>query len=72
TRSGLVQIIVLSGYNVMVVAEWIMAALALTTLSKRWGAGAGALAVFVFVGIAGASATAIRAMLMALIALYAR
>lgn len=71
-RSGLVQIIVLSGYNVMVVAEWVMAALALTTLPKRWSAVAGALALLIFVGIAGASATAVRAALMALIALYAR
>ena len=71
-RSGLVQIIVLSGYNVMVVAEWIMAGIALMGLSRRWGAGAGALAIILFVGIAGASATAIRAALMALIALYAR
>ncbi|MBI5405613.1 ComEC/Rec2 family competence protein [Candidatus Kaiserbacteria bacterium] len=66
------QIIVLSGYNVMVVAEWVMALLALTKLPRRWGAGAGALALLVFVGIAGFSATAIRAAIMALIALYAR
>jgi competence protein ComEC len=71
-RSGLVQIIVLSGYNVMVVAEWIMGLLALTPLPKRWGAAAGALAILIFVGIAGFSATALRAALMALIALYAR
>lgn len=71
-RSGLVQIIVLSGYNVMIVAEWVMGALALTKLKKRWAAAAGAIAIIVFVGIAGASATAIRAALMALIALYAR
>jgi competence protein ComEC len=56
----------------MVVAEWVMAALAFTKLSRRWGAAAGALAIILFVGIAGASATAIRAALMALIALYAR
>ena len=71
-RSGMVQIIVLSGYNVMIVAEWIMAALALTKLSKKWSAAAGAIGILVFVGIAGASATALRAALMALIALYAR
>jgi competence protein ComEC len=71
-RSGLVQIIVLSGYNVMVVAEWVITALALTPLSRRWGAFAGAVALLIFVGIAGASATAIRAALMALLALYAR
>ncbi len=71
-RSGLVQIIVLSGYNVMVVAEWVLAALALTKLPRRWGALAAVLAVLLFVFIAGASATALRAMLMAFIALYAR
>jgi competence protein ComEC len=71
-RSGLVQIIVLSGYNVMVVAEWVMAALAVTKLSRRWSAAAGAFAILIFIGIAGFSATAIRAGIMALIALYAR
>ena len=71
-RSGLVQIIVLSGYNVMIVAEWVMAALAFTKLKRRWRSAAGALAILVFVGIAGASATALRAALMAFIALYAR
>ena len=44
TRSGLVQIIVLSGYNVMIVAEWIMALFALSfappasVLCRRGGA----------------------------------
>jgi competence protein ComEC len=72
TRSGLIHIIVLSGYNVMIVAEWVIAALSLTKLKRRWGAIAGALALLVFVGIAGATATSIRAAIMALIALYAR
>ena len=72
TRSGLIHIIVLSGYNVMIVAEWVIAALTLTKLKRRWAAGAGALALLIFVGIAGASATSIRAAVMALIALYAR
>lgn len=71
-RSGLVQIIVLSGYNVMVVAEWIMVGLAFIKVPRRWSAAAGAFAILVFVGIAGASATALRALLMAFIALYAR
>ncbi len=71
-KSGLVQIIVLSGYNVMIVAEWVMAGLAYARLKRKWSALAGTLAVLVFVGIAGASATALRAMLMAFIALYAR
>lgn len=70
--SGLIHIIVLSGYNVMVVAEWVIALFALTPLSRRWGAALGALSLLVFVGIAGFSTTAIRATIMALIALYAR
>ncbi len=71
-RSGLVQIIVLSGYNIMIVAEWIMIALMHTKLPRRSTIVAGAVAILLFVSIAGASATAIRAALMALIALYAR
>ncbi|HVM59120.1 MAG TPA: ComEC/Rec2 family competence protein [Candidatus Paceibacterota bacterium] len=72
TRSGLVQIIVLSGYNVMVVAEWVMAFLGRFSLRRSVRALSGALALVLFVGIAGATATSIRAALMALIALYAR
>ncbi len=72
TKSGLVQIVVLSGYNVMIVAEWIMAALAYVKIRRRWSSLAGAFAVLLFVGVAGASATALRAMLMAFVALYAR
>jgi competence protein ComEC len=72
TRSGLVQIIVLSGYNVMVVAEWTMALLGRLRLRRGVRAAAGAAALLLFVGIAGATATSVRAALMALIALYAR
>lgn len=72
TRSGLVQIIVLSGYNVMVVAEWVMLLLARFKLRRSVRAASGAIALVLFVGIAGATATSIRAALMALIALYAR
>ncbi|MBU6321196.1 MAG: ComEC/Rec2 family competence protein [Patescibacteria group bacterium] len=72
TRTGLVQIVVLSGYNVMVVAEWVMAALAFLRVPRRQAAPAGALALLAFVGVAGFSATALRAALMALFALYAR
>lgn len=72
TRSGLVQIIVLSGYNVMIVAEWVMAFFALCRLPRRLQFFAGGAALLLFVGIAGFSSTAVRAMIMALIALYAR
>lgn len=72
TRSGLVQIIVLSGYNVMIVAEWVMALFALLALPRRAQFIAGGAALLLFVGIAGISATAVRAAIMAVIALYAR
>lgn len=72
TRAGLVQIVVLSGYNVMVVAEWVMAFLTLFALPTRLRYAAGVAALLLFIGIAGLSATALRAMIMALIALYAR
>jgi competence protein ComEC len=72
TRSGLVQIIVLSGYNVMIVAEWVMALLSLFALPRRLQFFAGGAALLLFVGVAGISATAVRAAIMALIALYAR
>lgn len=72
TKTGLVQIIVLSGYNVMIVAQCVMYLLATLRFSRRWAALAGALALLLFVGIAGLSATAVRAALMALVALYAR
>lgn len=70
--SGLVHVIVLSGYNVMIVAEWVIAALALITRSRRVQALAGGGALLLFVGIAGFSSAATRATMMALIALYAR
>jgi competence protein ComEC len=72
TRSGLVQIIVLSGYNIMIVAEWVMVFFAFLSLSRRLQFFAGGAALLLFVGIAGLSATAVRAALMAVIALYAR
>ncbi|MSU74298.1 ComEC family competence protein [Candidatus Kaiserbacteria bacterium] len=71
-RSGLVQIIVLSGYNVMIVAEWAMILFAALRLPRRLQFFAGGAALLLFVGIAGISATAIRAAIMAVIALYAR
>ncbi len=72
SRSGLTQIIVLSGYNIMVVAEWVMALFGALGLSRKRSSLAGALALVIFVAIAGVSATSVRAALMALIALYAR
>ncbi len=70
--SGLVQIIVLSGYNVMIVAQWTLAALARTRLSRRISTVLAGCILLIFIGIAGFSATALRAGLMAAIALYAQ
>lgn len=72
TESGLVQIIVLSGYNVMIVAEWVMSLLTLLYIPRRLKYVAGGAALLLFIGIAGLSATAVRAAIMAVIALYAR
>ncbi len=82
TRSGLIHIVVLSGHNVMIVASWVIVffififAKVESVFGKRVPRGAsivaGGVALVFFVGIAGFSATAIRAALMALIALYAR
>jgi competence protein ComEC len=72
TRTGIVHIVVLSGYNVMIVAEWVMLLFGKALLRKRFVFLAGAIAIAVFVGIAGAGTTAVRAGVMALIAVYAR
>lgn len=68
-RSGLVHIIVLSGYNMTIVAYAIM------RLFKRFppvlSAGAGALGIIAFTIMAGASATAVRAAIMALLVILA-
>ncbi len=81
-RSGLIHMVVLSGHNVMVVATWVIAFFAflfarIELIAKRRvprlaSIVLGVVALILFVGIAGFSTTAIRAMLMALIALYAR
>ena len=71
-RSGLIPIIVLSGYNVMIVAEWVLLLFASLKWSRRVSAIAGGAALLLFVGVAGFSATALRAAVMALIALFAR
>ncbi len=69
-RSGLVHIIVLSGFNMTIIAAAIM------WLTKRFpralSASAGALGIIAFVIMAGMSATAMRAGLMALLAVLAK
>ncbi len=67
---GLVHIVVLSGYNVMIIAEFIMCIFGF--LSRRWAAGAAAVTIAAFVLAAGAGAASVRAGIMAGIALYGR
>lgn len=68
--AGLVHIVVLSGYNVMIVAEAVLRALKF--LPKRLAIGSAALTIAAFVLAAGAGAASIRAGLMAGIALFGR
>lgn len=68
--SGLVHIVVLSGYNVMIVAEAVLRALSF--LSRRTAAIAAAAVIGMFVLVAGAGAASVRAGLMAGLALTAR
>jgi competence protein ComEC len=70
TIAGLLPIVVLSGYNVMIVADGVLRGLAF--LPKRSSVGLAGLVVFLFVAAAGGGSSAFRAGLMALLALFAR
>lgn len=69
-NTGTIHIVALSGYNVTIVAEWIMKLLA--SFPKNIGIGAGIISILLFVLMTGASSTAIRAGIMASLALFAR
>lgn len=69
-RSGLIHIVVLSGYNVMIVAETVLFALAF--LSRRTAAIVATTVIATFVFAAGAGAASVRAGIMACFALIAR
>ncbi len=68
--SGLVHIVVLSGYNVMIVAEFVLRAFGF--LPKRRAALLGALTIAAFVLAAGAGAASVRAGIMAGVAVFGR
>lgn len=70
TIAGLLQIVVLSGYNVMIVAEAVLKAFA--RLPRHAAHALAALCVIAFVVAAGAGSSAIRAGIMACLALFAR
>jgi competence protein ComEC len=68
--SGLVHVVVLSGYNISIVAEWVMKAFSF--LPRVLGFSGGAIVIILFALATGGSATAVRACIMALIAILAR
>ncbi|MBI2627586.1 ComEC family competence protein [Candidatus Nomurabacteria bacterium] len=68
--TGTIHIVALSGYNVTIVAEWIMKIFAF--LPRNLGFGAGLLGILLFVVMAGGQSTAVRAGVMASLALIAR
>jgi competence protein ComEC len=69
-KVGLLQIVVLSGYNITVVANFASALLAWS--SRYFQFGAGIIVVVFFILISGGAASAVRAGLMAALAMYAR
>jgi competence protein ComEC len=69
-NTGTIHIVALSGYNVTIVAEWIMKLFAFLPLN--FGIGLGILAIILFILMTGGSSTAIRAGIMATLALVAR
>lgn len=72
-NTGTIHIVALSGYNVTIVAEWIMKLFAqVSFISLNFSIGIGILAIILFILMTGASSTAIRAGIMAVLALVAR
>ncbi|MFA6301016.1 MAG: ComEC/Rec2 family competence protein [Candidatus Paceibacterota bacterium] len=72
--TGTIHIVALSGYNVTIVAEWIMKLFSRVNfgLPAQAGFGLGILTILLFVIMTGGSSTAIRAGIMATLALIAR
>lgn len=68
--TGTIHIVALSGYNVTIVAEWIMKMFSF--LPRNFGFSAGIIGILLFVIMAGGQSTAVRAGIMATLALYAR
>ncbi len=68
--TGTIHIVALSGYNITIVAEWFMELF--KSFPKNLGISMGILSIFLFVLMTGGSSTAIRAGIMATLALVAR
>jgi len=69
-NTGTIHIVALSGYNVTIVAEWIMKLFSF--LPIRFGISIGIFSIILFILMTGGSTTAIRAGIMATLALVAR
>jgi competence protein ComEC len=69
-RAGVIHIVVLSGYNISIVALFVM--WIFSFLPKRFGMGLGALSIFLFAIMTGGSATIVRASIMALLVVLAK
>jgi competence protein ComEC len=69
-RTGLIHIVVLSGYNITIVAEFIMRIFSF--LPRIFGLSFGALSIVLFAIMTGASATIVRASIMAILVILAR
>lgn len=68
--TGTIHIVALSGYNVTIIAEWIMKLFVF--LPQNIGIGLGIFTILLFVVMAGGQSTAVRAGVMATLALIAR
>jgi competence protein ComEC len=72
-NTGTIHIVALSGYNVTIVAEWIMKFFArVPYVPKNFGISMGVLSIIFFIIMTGGSSTSIRAGIMAILALVAR
>lgn len=68
--TGTIHIVALSGYNITIVAEWFMKIFAY--FPQGLGVSAGIFSIFLFILMTGGTSTALRAGIMASLALYAR
>jgi len=69
-KTGVIHIVVLSGYNITIVARSVMAATPF--LPQIFGVGLGILGIVLFTIMTGAAATAVRASIMAVLAISAK
>jgi competence protein ComEC len=68
--TGMIHLVTLSGYKVTMIASWFMKVFSF--LPRSFGIGIGILAIWLFVLMTGGAASAIRAGIMATLALFAR